>query len=134
MPKIKYKLMVSPEAKKDLESIRFWSAQNYSPAKTRSYMNLLRAAFSKVVKDPFVLHSKSVDYLRIGLRSFRIERARKNAKASHIIFYSIFKSEAVEIERVLHKAADFGRHIERAAGSSRSNVRSHSDTDPFIET
>ncbi len=91
---------VRPSAKEDLESIYFYSHQNFGEDRAIQYIDDLDHAYEKLADDPTL--GRSCDYVRKGLFTYQV--------VSHVVFFRV-SNEELTVVRVLHKTMDYQRHF-----------------------
>ena len=84
---------ISTKAKLDIESIWFYTYQNWSESQADLYFESIMNEIQSICFDP--LKGKSFDEIFIGLKSSKIK--------SHLVFYTI-QSNRITVLRILHKS------------------------------
>ena len=84
------------EAVKDLEEIWIYTYQNWSVEQADRYYNLIIDEIEFLSSNP--LSGRSMDYIKEGYRVSKVK--------SHLVFYKIITSGAIEIIRILHQRMD----------------------------
>ncbi len=90
------KLIIAPQAERDLQTIGDWVAQ-YDPDAAERVLALLKAKASEIVDMPLAF-PVAAELNRGGLR--------KRSVRSYIIFYHV-RSQAVRIARFVHARRDY---------------------------
>ena len=94
------KLVFSPAAIRDLQSISDYTFQTWGAGQEAFYLKELWRKLDLIRSCPEI--HKQRDDLVIGCRSVRHEK--------HVIFFSV-DGEAIQVIRILHGAMDFDRHL-----------------------
>ena len=94
--------LISEKANQDIEKIWLYTYENWSIEQADRYYNLILDEIEFIAEN--FESGKSVDYIKKGYRASFVK--------SHIIFYKKFKSNIVEILRVLHQRMDIERRID----------------------
>jgi toxin ParE1/3/4 len=95
MPRSKRRLVVSPAAERDFESILSFIARD-KPGAALSFVKKLRARCTTLAKNPFV--GEDCSLLRPETRRVAVE--------GYLIFFRV-GADAVEVVRVIHGARDW---------------------------
>ena len=110
-----------PAARKDIQDVLKWSAENFGPAAARRYQELLRVALSDIAVDPALDHSYEVRGLQTGIRLYHLRHCRSRAAVEgqmvrnprHIVAYLVRNADKV-IVRVLHDRMEIARQFEES--------------------
>ena len=97
------KLVLAPEAKKDLRDIYAFGKKQWGLAQSNRYLDLIKAQFRTLTEQPFVGIERPD--LSDGYRSFSV--------GSHVVFYRE-AANSIEIIRVLHSRQDPTRHLKQS--------------------
>jgi toxin ParE1/3/4 len=93
-------ILISPMARKDLESIYKYTLEEWSEAQANTYIKLLFTAIENLNNPNTIFKS-----LRVNSLNYSIEKV-----AHHFIFCKI-SDDTITISRVLHKKMDFFKHL-----------------------
>lgn len=96
------KLLIRPEARKDLQDIRAHTRKNFGRAQADRYEQAFATAFRTLLRYPEIGYS--VDDIHLGYRCYQIQ--------SHSIFYRLDNDELI-IVAVLHQNQLPTRHIDQ---------------------
>lgn len=99
---MKYELSV--KANSDLSDIWEHTFENWSKEQADAYIKLLFDAINHLCDQPG--KGRNYGYVRDGYRGLRVK--------SHIIFYRIGNSEALEIIRILHQKMDIDARLKNS--------------------
>jgi len=91
---------LTPAAEHDLESIWFYTRQQWSIAQANRYIEILIEVFTKLAHSPDI--APVCDHIRSGYRRYGVER--------HIIYFRA-TAYGIVIVRVLHDRMDASRHV-----------------------
>lgn len=91
----KYRIIVSPQAKRDLKDIRAYTLQSWGANQADIYLSKIEDAFYALLENPEIGRERSD--IKTGYRGIVIEK--------HILFYKIDKSE-IHILGIPHSRMD----------------------------
>ncbi len=91
---------LTPEARKDMESVWLYSLAHWGLNQTENYIDDLTSAFSFLAKSPRT--GKSCENIRTGYRKYSVIR--------HVIYYRE-TDYGIEVIRVLHDRMLASRHL-----------------------
>ncbi|MCA9095962.1 MAG: type II toxin-antitoxin system RelE/ParE family toxin [Planctomycetaceae bacterium] len=94
------KLVISPSAARDLQSISDYTLRTWGPEQEERYLKGLWDRLTAIQVEPGAFRVR--DDLARGCRSARFEK--------HVIFFS-FTDDALQVIRILHGTMDFVRHL-----------------------
>lgn len=93
---------LSKFAERDLADILRYTIQTWGMKQGAAYFQILAAAKTSIVNNPFLPGSRTRDDLADGCRAYRAGK--------HLVFYRVIGNR-VEIARILHESMDFPRHV-----------------------
>jgi toxin ParE1/3/4 len=94
------RLEFTPRARRDIEEIWDYSADQFGLDKADAYLRDIERAATTVTDDP--RRGLVCDEIRSGYRKLSV--------GSHVLFFKASATRVV-IVRILHRRTDFGRHI-----------------------
>jgi toxin ParE1/3/4 len=94
------KYVLSPQARKSLKNIKYFSFKEFGEVQTKLYLEQLRQGMQSAADSP--LNGLARDDIKTGYYSKPLN--------SHIIFYRI-TSVHLEVIDVLHQRMDYIRHL-----------------------
>lgn len=95
-----YRLILTPEAQQDIESILLYTLRQWGEQQIGAYSALLNNALLVLQDNPDMGRNRAELYT--GCRSYRV--------AQHIIYYVVHDND-IHVARVLHIRMDPQRHI-----------------------
>ena len=95
-----YRLVLSPPAQQDLQSIYQFGLRIWGPNQSSAYLHDLKEYLWILTTQPIMGVERTE--LAVGMRSFPVK--------SHVVFYRV-ETNQVQIVRVLHGRQDPHRHI-----------------------
>ena len=93
---------ISKMAIQDLNSIWYYSFENWSKKQADKYYRELISEIKNVAKN--FIDGKPVTQVRAGYRSSKVN--------SHVIFYKLGTDNIVEVVRILHEHMDWESHLD----------------------
>ncbi len=90
-----YRIIVSPQAKRDLKDIRSYTLQSWGAAQADIYLGKIEEAFYGLLDNPEI--GRERNDIKTNYRSITIEK--------HVLFYKIKKSE-IHILGIPHSRMD----------------------------
>lgn len=96
------RLIFSPEAEKDVESILRYTLEQWGLKQFHVYKDALNAACIALAEKPNRPESKNRDEIKVGTKSYLVQK--------HVIFYRVQPGQ-VEIIRILNQRMDVGRYL-----------------------
>jgi toxin ParE1/3/4 len=94
------RFILRPLARKDLRAIWRYSAENWGTAKANTYISDINQFIARTADNPTA--GKSCEHIRVGYFKASI--------GSHVVFFTQIP-DGIMVERVLHQAMDFTRHL-----------------------
>lgn len=91
---------LTPAAEHDLESIWFYTRQQWGIAQANRYIEILIEIFNELANSPAM--ASRCDHIRAGYRRYCVER--------HIIYFRT-ADYGIVIIRILHDRMDASRHV-----------------------
>lgn len=96
----KYELVVTENAKADIQAIANYTTLQWGEEQTIVYQNNLYQTLLDIAENP------TIGQVRYGVPS--LLKGRKTGK--HVVFYRV-DAEVIYILRILHESMDHGRHL-----------------------
>ncbi|HWA21483.1 MAG TPA: type II toxin-antitoxin system RelE/ParE family toxin [Caulobacterales bacterium] len=113
------RLIVSPQARRDIADILRTSARRFGVAASRRYHHLITQAQKDLVRDA----TRPGVQTRGQLRLYHLRFARNHTKAEqhvgaprHLLVFRL-DSTMIEVVRVLHDSMDIEAHLETESGN-----------------
>lgn len=100
MPSRRFKILLTPRARRDLEEIAQYTQHQWGPEQTRRYMQELDETIQQLRVTPDTIGTDR-DRVKPGLRSL-------SHKRYHFVFYRV-RENRVEVLRVLHQRRDWAK-------------------------
>jgi toxin ParE1/3/4 len=99
----RYRLRLSRQAERDLESILQYTYETYGEWQMQIYAAALHEAFETITDNPGLGHRRSD--LSERHRAFHVEH--------HFVVYVVYtvSGQTVNVSRILHERMDFTRHM-----------------------
>lgn len=115
------KVVLSPEARRDLRDALIWSEMRFGPDARLRYEALIVQAIRDIQSEP-TRHGSTErpELMKKGVRTYHIRLSRNRAKTAvgvvhdprHFVLYRHREDgNAIEIGRILHDSRDLYRHI-----------------------
>ncbi|MBK6897664.1 MAG: type II toxin-antitoxin system RelE/ParE family toxin [Alphaproteobacteria bacterium] len=79
----KYRIIISPQAQRDLKEIRAYTLQSWGSTQADDYLSKIEEAFYSLLENPEI--GRERNDVKAGYRSLVIDK--------HVLFYKIVKSE-----------------------------------------
>lgn len=95
------RFVLSPRARRDLDDIWAYSAQEWGVDRAERYLRRIAEAVDLIAETPEL--GRKCDYIREGYR--------KHPVGSHVLFYRLIE-DGVDVVRILHQTRDFDRHLQ----------------------
>lgn len=110
--------VISPAAKRDIESILAWTQERFGIQGRLRYQSLLFHAMADLAADPSRFGSLSRGEIAPSARTYHLRHSRDRAATGnrvrsprHFLLYRVRDDGCVEIGRVLHECMDLARHL-----------------------
>ena len=112
------KVVLSPEASRDIQETLRWSAAQFGRDAALRYEDLLVQALRDIGKDAERPGSQDLSDLLPGVRAYHLRFSRERTRTTlgivhnprHFIIYRR-RGSWIDILRILHDSRDLGRHL-----------------------
>jgi len=112
------RLVISPAAQRDLQTILAWTHEQFGPQSRRRYETLLVRSLLDLSEDPQRAGSQSRPEIAPGVRTYHLRYSRDRAAAQdsrvrrprHFVLYRTTTAGQVEIGRILHDRMEISLH------------------------
>ena len=114
-----WRIRLTTETERDLESILRWTAVQFGHAQARIYSETLTRAIQALTGGPRVAGSQQRGGIARGLMTLHV--ARGGRKGRHFVLYRVSETTeapTIEVLRLLHDSMDLGRHAGSVADDS----------------